>query len=196
MMKIMNIKEKIRKDIYLKRSALPKDEKDLNSKNIFKKLKRTDEFINSKNIMFYVATRNEVQTENMIKKSLSMGKNIFIPIMINNCNNLISSLLIDFDNELEKNNQGILEPKEEFKRIFSPEKLDLIIVPGVAFDCKGNRIGRGKGYYDRFLKKVKPSAAKIALAYEVQIVEKIPIGINDVSIHKVITENRVITLVW
>lgn len=195
-MKIINIKEKIRKNIYLKRNALPKDEKDLNSKNIFKKLKRTDEFINSKNIMFYVATRNEVQTENMIKKSLSMGKNIFIPIMINDCNNLISSLLIDFDNELEKNNQGILEPKEEFKRIFPPEKLDLIILPGVAFDCKGNRIGRGKGYYDRFLKKVKPSAAKIALAYEIQIVEKIPKDINDISIHKIITENRVITPVW
>jgi len=104
----------------LKRNALPKDEKDLNSK-IYLKIKKPNEFIHSKNIMFYVATRNEVQTESMIKKSLSMGKNIFIPIMINDCNNLISSLLIDFDNELEKNNQGILEPKEEFKRIFPPE---------------------------------------------------------------------------
>ena len=142
--------------------------------------------------MFYVATKSEVQTKNMIEKSLAMGKNIFIPIMDDLSCNLKPSLLIDFNKELKKNNQGILEPKQEFQRIYSPEKMDLIILPGIAFDLKGNRIGRGKGYYDRFLKGVKPSTIKIALAFEIQIVKKIPLDLNDIPVDKVITEKRII----
>ena len=144
--------------------------------------------------MFYVATKTEVQTENMIKKSLAMGKKVFIPIMINASNDLDASWLIDFDKELRENSQGILEPKEEYRRVFSPEKIDLIILPGVAFDFMGNRIGRGKGYYDRFLKKVRSSAFKIALAYEIQIVENISVDVHDIPVNKIITENRIIEI--
>ena len=185
-------KERIRKNIYAKRISLPAVDKNKHSLEIFKKLSNISEFIHSKNIMFYVATKSEVQTKNMIEKSLAMGKNIFIPIMDDLSCNLKPSLLIDFDKELKKNSQGILEPKQEFQRIYSPEKMDLIILPGIAFDLKGNRIGRGKGYYDRFLKGVKPFTIKIALAFEIQIVKKIPLDLNDIPVDKVITEKRII----
>jgi len=191
-MKNSNDKKSIRREIQLKRSALPIAKKEKKSREIFDKLLRTNDFIHSKNIMFYVATKSEVQTEKMIKKSLEMGKNVFIPIMVSASNNLDISLLIDFDKELKKNNQGILEPKEEFKRIYSPKKLDLVILPGVAFDFQGNRIGRGKGYYDRFLRGVHPSTVKIALAYELQIVGNISVDINDILVNKIITEDRII----
>ena len=185
-------KERIRKNIYAKRISLPAVDKNKHSLEIFKKLSNINEFIQSKNIMFYVATKSEVQTKNMIEKSLAMGKNIFIPIMDDLSCNLKPSLLIDFDKELKKNSQGILEPKQEFQRIYSAEKMDLIILPGIAFDLKGNRIGRGKGYYDRFLKGVKPFTIKIALAFEIQIVKKIPLDLNDIPVDKVITEKRII----
>ena len=185
-------KERIRKNIYAKRISLPAVDKNKHSLEIFKKLSNISEFIHSKNIMFYVATKSEVQTKNMIEKSLAMGKNIFIPIMDDLSCNLKPSLLIDFNKELKKNNQGILEPKQKFQRIYSPEKMDLIILPGIAFDLKGNRIGRGKGYYDRFLKGVKPFTIKIALAFEIQIVKKIPLDLNDIPVDKVITEKRII----
>jgi len=191
-MKNMKNKDMIRKEVCLKRKLLPTDKKNKYSQNIFEKLRTIDEYFHSKNIMFYVATKYEVQTENMIKESIKGAKNIFIPIMNNTTINLVPSLLIDFDKELEKNKQGILEPKKEFQRISCPEKIDLIILPGIAFDTEGNRLGRGKGYYDRFLERANVFSPKIALAFECQIIEKIPVDDKDIPVDTIITEKRII----
>lgn len=185
-------KEEIRRDILEKRHSLSKDYIKNKSKKIFLKLAETVEYINSRNIMFYVATRSEVQTEEMIKMSIEMGKNVFVPIILPECLNLAPSKILDFDVELEKGKKGILEPKKEYYRLFSPENIDLIIVPGIAFDLSGNRIGRGFGYYDNFLIKVRSSTKIIALAFEIQIVEKIITKKNDIPVHKIITEKRII----
>jgi len=188
-------KEEIRRDILKKRHSLSKDYIKNKSQQIFLKLAESVEYRNSRNIMFYVATRSEVQTEEMIKTSIEMGKNIFVPIILPECINLAPSKIFDFDTELEKGKKGILEPKKEYYRLFPPENIDLIIIPGVAFDLSGNRIGRGFGYYDNFLGKVRPYAKIIALAFEIQIVEKIITDKNDIPAHKIITEKRIITLV-
>ncbi len=188
-------KEEIRRDILKKRHSLSKDYIKNKSQQIFLKLAESVEYINSRNIMFYVATRNEVQTEEMIKTSIKMGKNISVPIILPECINLAPSKIFDFDVELEKGKKGILEPKKEYYRLFPPENIDLIIIPGVAFDLSGNRIGRGFGYYDNFLKKIRSSTKIIALAFEMQIVEKIITDKNDIPVHKIITEKRIITFV-
>ena len=65
-------------------------------------------------------------------------------------------------------------------------------MPGIAFDIRGNRIGRGGGYYDNFLRKIYPSVKIIALAFEIQIVKKIPTNTNDIPVHKIITEKRIV----
>jgi 5-formyltetrahydrofolate cyclo-ligase len=143
--------------------------------------------------MFYVATRSEVQTEEIIKMSIKTGKNVFVPIILPECLNLAPSKIFDFDTELEKGKKGILEPKKEYYRLFPPENIDLIIIPGVAFDLSGNRIGRGFGYYDNFLRKVRSSAKIVALAFEIQIVKKIPNDKNDIPVHRIITEKRIMS---
>ena len=188
-------KEEIRRDILKKRHSLSKDYIKNKSQQIFLKLAESVEYRNSRNIMFYVATRSEVQTEEMIKTSIEMGKNIFVPIILPECINLAPSKIFDFDTELEKGKKGILEPKKEYYRLFPPENIDLIIIPGVAFDLSGNRIGRGFGYYDNFLKEIRSSTKIIALAFEMQIVKKIPNDKNDIPVHKIITETRTITIV-
>jgi len=185
-------KEEIREKILKKRLSLSSEEIKDKSHQIFLNLVKTIEFLNSQNIMFYVATRSEVQTEEMIKASLKMGKNIFVPIILSDCINLAPSRLIDFDKELEKGKKGILEPKKEYHRLFPSENIELMILPGIAFDLTGNRIGRGLGYYDNFLKKISPSAKLIALAFEMQIVKKVPAGKDDIPVHKIITEKRII----
>jgi len=185
-------KVEIREKILKKRLSLSSEEIKDKSHQIFLNLVKTIEFLNSQNIMFYVATRSEVQTEEMIKASLKMGKNIFVPIILSDCINLAPSRLIDFDKELEKGKKGILEPKKEYHRLFPSENIELMILPGIAFDLTGNRIGRGLGYYDNFLKKISPSAKLIALAFEMQIVKKIPAGKDDIPVHKIITEKRII----
>jgi len=185
-------KEEIRRKIIKKRLSLSPEYIKNISEQVCINLAGTAEYIDSQNIMFYVATRSEVQTEEMIKISVNVGKNIFVPIILTECINLAPSAIYYFDSELEKGKKGILEPKKEYYRLFPPEDIDLIIVPGVAFDLSGNRIGRGFGYYDNFLRKVCSSAKIIALAFEMQIVEKIPNDKNDIPVHKIITEKRII----
>jgi len=185
-------KEEIRRNILKKRLSLPYEDIRDRSRQIFLHLTETVEYRNSQNIMFYAATRSEVQTEEMIKASIRMGKNIFVPVILTECANLTPSKIFDFDTELERGKKGILEPKKEYHRLCTPENIDLIIVPGVAFDLDGNRIGRGFGYYDNFLRKVHSSAKIIALAFEMQIIEKIPTDKNDIPVHKIITEKRII----
>ncbi len=189
---VMN-KEEIRRKILKKRLSLSSEDIRDKSQQVFLHLAETVEYRNSQNIMFYVATRSEVQTEEMIKMSIKMGKNVFVPIILPECINLAPSKIFDFDTELEKGKKGILEPKKEYYRLFPPEDIDLIIIPGVAFDLSGNRIGRGFGYYDNFLRKVRSSAKIVALAFEMQIVKKIPNDKNDIPVHKIITENRIIS---
>ncbi|MHC2994403.1 MAG: 5-formyltetrahydrofolate cyclo-ligase [Candidatus Atribacteria bacterium] len=188
-------KEEIRKDILQRRLSLSSEEIKNKSHQIFLNLIKAKEFLNSQNIMFYVATRSEVQTEEMIKASIKMGKKVFVPIILLDYINLAPSRLIDFDRELEKGKKGILEPKKEYYRLFPSENIDLIILPGIAFDLAGNRIGRGLGYYDNFLKKVSPSTKLIALAFEMQIIKTVPAHRNDIPVNKIITEDRIITFV-
>jgi len=188
-------KEEIRRKILKKRLSLSSEDIRNKSQQVFLNLAETVEYINSRNIMFYVATRIEVQTEEIIKMSIKMGKNVFVPIILPECLNLAPSKIFDFDTELEKGKKGIFEPKKEYYRLFPPENIDLIIVPGVAFDLSGNRIGRGFGYYDNFLRKVSSSAKIVALAFEMQIVKKIPNDKNDIPVHGIITEKRIITFV-
>jgi 5-formyltetrahydrofolate cyclo-ligase len=186
-------KEEIRRKILKKRLSLSSEYIRDKSRRVFLNLAETVEYVNSRNIMFYAATRNEVQTEEMIKISIKMGKNISVPIILPECINLAPSKIFDLDVELEKGKKGILEPKKEYYRLFPPENIDLIIIPGVAFDLSGNRIGRGFGYYDNFLRKVRSSAKIVALAFEMQIVRKIPNDKNDIPVHKIITEERIIS---
>jgi 5-formyltetrahydrofolate cyclo-ligase len=186
-------KEEIRRKILKKRLSLSSEDIRDKSRQIFLNLAETVEYINSQNIMFYVATRSEVQTEEIIKMSIKTGKNVFVPIILPECLNLAPSKIFDFDTELEKGKKGILEPKKEYYRLFPPENIDLIIIPGVAFDLSGNRIGRGFGYYDNFLRKVRSSAKIVALAFEIQIVKKIPNDKNDIPVHRIITEKRIMS---
>jgi len=185
-------KEDIRRKILKKRLSLPSKDIEDKSRQIFLHLTETVEYKNSQNIMFYVATRSEVQTEEMIKASIRVGKNIFVPVILTECNSLAPSKILDFNNELEIGKKGILEPKKEYYKYFPLENIDLIVVPGVSFDLSGNRIGRGFGYYDNFLRKISISTKIIALAFEMQIIEKIPTDKNDIPVHKIITEKRII----
>jgi len=186
-------KEDIRRKILKKRLSLPSKDIEDKSRQIFLHFTETVEYKNSQNIMFYVATRSEVQTEEMIKASIRVGKNIFVPVILTECNSLAPSKILDFNNELEIGKKGILEPKKEYYKYFPLENIDLIVVPGVSFDLSGNRIGRGFGYYDNFLRKICTSTKIIALAFEIQIIEKVPTDKNDIPVHKIITEKRIIT---
>ena len=185
-------KNSVRKETLEKRKSMPLDEVSLKSDKITEYLVSTDAYKNANTIMAYIDFRNEVKTENLIKRAVKDGKKIVIPISVVETRQLILSELIDYDNELESGAYGILEPKKEFIRETDPKLVDLVLIPGVAFDKKGFRIGYGAGYYDRFLERVRPDVSKIALSFDLQMVNHAYPDAHDVPVDIVITENEII----
>jgi 5-formyltetrahydrofolate cyclo-ligase len=184
------MKEKIRKDLIEKRSKLPKRKVLERSKKISDKFFNLKEFNKATNIFFYVSYDNEVNTHNMIKKCLSLGKNVVVPI----CDAEDSSMSlskIEKWSDLEPGSFNILEPKMDKIREVTIYDIDLTIIPGIGFDEQGFRLGHGFGYYDKLLKD-STNAINIGLAFEIQIVEKIPIETHDLPVDLIITEKRVI----
>ena len=145
----------------------------------------------AENYMCYVSIRSEVRTVEVIKQLIEENKNISVPVCIPETTQLFASQIFRME-ELAPSQFGLLEPKSDFMRPIEPEKLEIVLVPGLAFDRKGNRLGYGKGYYDGFLTKVSPRTLKIGLAYSFQIVEKVPIDSLDIPLDIIITEKEII----
>jgi 5-formyltetrahydrofolate cyclo-ligase len=186
------MKPTLKNQILEKRNSLTKEEIKEKSDLIKSNLYSLQEFKEAKNILFYVSFNSEVGTQTVIKELLkNKGGKIIVPYVAKNDPILQLSELGDF-NELEPRTFNILEPKQSYIKEFNPEKLDLIIIPGVVFDLKGQRIGYGYGYYDRFLKTLRKKTKKIGLAYELQIVEKIPEERHDIPVDVVVSEERII----
>ena len=185
------MKQKLKDEIFRKRKALSKREIDEKSTAIKEKLNLMPQFKKSKNILTYVSFNNEVDTINTIKDLLiKKEKNVLVPYV--DKNKLIQISKINSFDELEPKTFGILEPKDGKIRKFDAKKVDLVLVPGIAFDKNGHRIGYGYGYYDRFLGKLNKNITKIGLCNEFQLVEKIPEEKHDVPMDVIITEKRVI----
>lgn len=182
----------MRKEILSKRQSLTKQEVVEKSDNVHKQLLQLKYYQEAKTVMVYVDFRNEVQTADIITTALNQGKRIIIPVCKQEGYQLIPSEIYRFPDDLEAGTWGILEPKPGRLRPVEPGELELILIPGVAFDRKGNRLGYGAGYYDRFLEKASPKAVFIALAFELQVVEDAFPAEHDIPVHYILTEDELI----
>jgi len=176
-------KAQIRSKILLKLKTQKEEDRNRKSKLIQDKLLRNKVFRKAKIVMFYIAFGGEVNTEEMIKEAKKIGKLICVPICRKDKETMQPAILEDHA-KLKVGPYGVWEPVAE--TLVKPEDIDLIITPGLAFDKKGNRLGRGKGYYDRFLSKLSNRAPSIGLAFDFQILPLIPTTSHDVSVNKII----------
>lgn len=183
----MDDKEGIRREILKLRAAHPESERLSKSAEIEKRLFSIDEFAKAKTVLFYASKSDEVLTRGIIVRTLSAGKRAALPVVREQ--DLVLAEIRSFEG-LVGGKFGILEPKVVVP--VEPGEMEAVIVPGVAFDERGNRIGFGKGYYDRLLKRLGKNVPKIGLAYEFQVVPKVPAGEWDVPIHLIVTEKRTI----
>ncbi|WP_053955332.1 5-formyltetrahydrofolate cyclo-ligase [Inediibacterium massiliense] len=187
------MKENIRKNILKKRKDLSVEEVTQKSSEIFKHLKSLSIYNNAKNVMVYMDFRNEVKTDKIIEDLLSQNKKVILPISIKETKQLLLSELKDPQKELYVSTYGILEPKENFIREVDPKTIDLVLVPGVAFDRFGFRIGYGAGYYDRFFQRIHHPIISIGLAFDLQIIDKVPTHPLDYPLDYILTEKEIIT---
>ena len=182
----MESKKELRKKILTIRNKMEKEEVENNSKLIMDKIVGLKAYKQSKVIFIYMDFNKEVMTSNLIRHMLAEKKRVVIPYT-DTVNTLIIPSEITEEADLQLNSFGYYEPKEILP--VSPEEIDLVIVPGVVFDKNLNRIGFGKGYYDRILKNLKPSAKKIAVAHDFQVLDEIPAEDHDVKMDMLITES-------
>ena len=154
---------------------------------ILKKLFKLKAFTSAKLVLFYASFDGEVYTFEMIKKAQQLGKKIGLPKVNPVERSLVPVLVEDIEKDLKSGPYGIQEPKYLKRNQLDLENIDMVIVPGVAFDKSKNRLGRGGGYYDRFLRKLSPSVSTVALAFDFQIVERLPQEHHDVLVSYVLS---------
>ena len=186
-MSISEEKSVLRKTLLNKRKAIPKGSWEALSNLVIENLKAIPQFREAKTIHVFVSMneRNEVNTHLLIQELISTGKKVIVPVTDFSTGTLKHSTLPSFD-LLEANKWGVLEPKET---VFTDEKPDAILVPLLAADFDFNRLGYGKGFYDRFL--ADSSAIKIGLVFQEYILNKIPVERFDQKLDILVSEKEV-----
>ncbi|NLT96177.1 MAG: 5-formyltetrahydrofolate cyclo-ligase [Clostridia bacterium] len=162
------MKNQTRKHFKDLRDKLEVKDLNANSQAILKKITSCSLWHEARTIMCYISFGKEVKTRPIIEKAWQDNKQVIIPVCKPSTKEIIPSLLTSFE-DLEPRTMGIMEPKDGKLNPVDPKKIELALIPGVAFDLKGRRIGFGAGYYDRFLPLLKPDTPKVALAHEIQV---------------------------
>ena len=183
-------KEKLRKKISKNINKCSQLLLECESIEIAERMVFSKEFKEAKTIMVYLNMPGEVNTAHIIKNAFEAGKKVAVPQVNWKKETMKAVELESMDHPLETVKMGLKEPTDA--KTIPAGEIDLVIVPGVAFDEKLNRLGRGGGYYDRFLSKPKFNAIKCGIAFDLQVVENIPTDDHDQKMDILITENRII----
>ena len=181
------MKHKIRKQIKSKFREYSPLEKSRKSGIIKDKLFNEEEFKKSKVVMFYVSLKDEVDTCFMIDEALKAGKRVCVPVILKEEKKLIAGEIHNRLEDLESQHFGIFQPRQDRVKEVPLDDIDLVVVPGVAFDKKNIRLGRGHGYYDRFLSGLPKTTKAIGLAFDFQVLEDLPNDPHDIPVWKTIT---------
>ncbi|EPR14082.1 5-formyltetrahydrofolate cyclo-ligase [Ruminiclostridium papyrosolvens] len=183
-------KNEMRKKYISFRNNISSDSLHEKSKIIGQKLYQLDCVKRAETLMCYVSFGSEVYTHDIIKTWLSQGKQICVPRVVKAKGKSMEAVKISSLEELEPGTYGVLEPTSGHKNTVSPDLINVIIVPGCAFDLHRNRMGYGAGYYDRFLDLISDNCLKVGVAFDFQIMGEIPCDEHDIPMDIIITEER------
>lgn len=184
-------KKTIREDILRKRDSIDPEIRLKKDNMIMDKVLSSPDFEKANTILYFASFRSEVATLPHIEEALKRGKRIVLPKVDNIERRLILYEILD-TKEIKPGFMGIPEPEAVPERQRDINDVDLVIMPGVAFDPDGNRLGYGAGYYDKLLAGLRRDIPLIAIAYEEQIVNALPSEDHDVRVNKIVTDKRVI----
>jgi 5-formyltetrahydrofolate cyclo-ligase len=183
-------KTAIRKTIIQKREELGGLEKEEKNIAIAQRLFGMGEFKKSKTIFCFLSTSFEVQTERIIRESLRLGKQVLVPLLDPGGENLKASRIPSMDIDFVIGEYGVRQPAPKFRNIAPFSNIDFVVVPGLAFDRFGNRIGYGGGFYDKFFKKITGNVSRVAVGYDFQLFNLVPHSDLDEPVHFFITETK------
>jgi 5-formyltetrahydrofolate cyclo-ligase len=156
---------------------------------VFERLLTLPEVGAARSVMCFASFRSEVDTLPFIEWSLRQGKRVALPRIVGR-HHMEAFWVTDPAVDLEVGSYGIREPREGSPPA-PPEMIDLVVVPGSAFDRSGDRVGYGGGYYDSFLPRLRPGTPRIAVAFHLQVVDDVPGEEHDLRVDALVTERGV-----
>ncbi|HEX9781059.1 MAG TPA: 5-formyltetrahydrofolate cyclo-ligase [bacterium] len=157
------------------------------SNAIWRQVRRLTAFRRAATVCCYVALPYEVQTWQMIEGMLAQGKRVVVPIVSRRSRVLRLCEIREPDTELVPGAFGVLEPRRGARRTVPGRRVDLVLVPGLAFDRRGGRLGHGHGYFDRLLARLPGSTKTVGLAFRSQLFDRLPTSLHDYTVHRVLT---------
>ncbi len=185
---LMDDKNAWRRRLLDARERLP--DRDRRSAAIRSHLEKLEQYRTAASVLCYVGVKSEVATAELVADRLSEG---LVTAVVAVSDGELLAVRIERMSELAPASFGLLEPAEAVRsdpaRILDPASVDAMLIPGVGFDHDGWRLGYGKGYYDRLLRRAGPQPARLALAFGVQVVAALPHGPSDEPIHWLVTES-------
>ncbi len=176
-------KDNLRNRMRSRLAELPAAELRAHSAAVWERLAALPAFTAARCVCAYVSTGHEIETRGLIRQLLALGRRVCVPAF---AGEYAPAEIQDFDADLVKGKFGILEP-----RTVIPAEPDVWLVPGLAFDAKGNRLGRGRGFYDAMLRQAR--GLKLALAHDFQLLDEVPADARDARVDFIVTESRVVT---
>jgi 5-formyltetrahydrofolate cyclo-ligase len=182
----MRSKPELRRLVLAQRDALSQAERARRSAQAGANLCALPEFRQAGTVLCFVSFGGELDTRPLIEEALAAGKHVAVPRVVRETHDLVPHELRDPETDLTPGYYGILEPSPQ-QPVVSLDAIEAVIVPGVVWGEDGFRIGYGGGYYDRFLPRV-PQAARLGLAFELQVLPEVPHGARDVPVEVLVTE--------
>ncbi len=181
-------RERIRSERHHQRDTLAADTRRRHSHRIAESAAHWIAAHGFQSVMLYLHIRSEVQTDRLLETLLNAGKQVSAPVMDTEQRTLLPRQIHEHKTDIVRHPYGVMEPNRNCPLV-PLESLQLVIVPGIAFDRNGYRLGYGKGFYDRFLAEV-PHAAAIGLAYQCQLVENTFPQSWDIPVQQIFTETE------
>lgn len=185
-------KQHTRQKLLKRLLALTKEEIKRRSKDVENKLSELQIYKQAKVIMVYYPLKGEVDILGLIRRNKGVKRFCF-PVMDLKAKDLRVFEVNDLDKDFISGPFGVMEPNTQRTKELSIEEIDMVIVPGLGFDREKNRLGRGAGFYDRFLERITPSVKKIGIAFEFQILESLPVNLSlDQKLDAVVSESFIV----
>ena len=184
-MEIAQQKKELRKMCQIKLEQLPLTEVKRRSEIICTSALILPILQNKPTVAAYASIHHEVKTDRLLASLLAKGFCLTLPVVRKETRTM-EFRQVDSIKALTPGPFGILEPQTG--RLCPPEEIGVFFIPGLAFDRQGNRLGKGGGYYDRYLKTVKHTAVKVGLAFQLQLIEALPVTTTDLKVDSLITE--------
>ena len=187
-----NSKKSVLNEVDEKLSALSEDELAAKQSAIESNLLTFANFLESQLALLYINRSSEIATEKIIRTSLDVGKGIALPAYSESKHTMTLLRVNDYDEDLIKAESGVLEPNPATCKKVPLDIIDIALIPGLAFDEKGGRVGFGEGFYNKLITKLPETTRKISIAYEEQIVDAIQMDSRKYNVDIIITDKRTI----